>query len=426
VIVTLTMMWPVGEFAMSIGKEKNMRQVRWASWMVGMAMALAVCGVRPAAADVRSDQAAAIVEWPSVLFFTADSTLTSGFLLDTVIQLSNTSVNPVFVHCFYENANTHCNNTGQVCEEASDCCSSGFCGICEPTWNETDFHIQLTPRQPIGWLASEGVSGFDPVPNLHFGEFPLDGVTRFGSDGTSSNAGSRIPPVPEEPFNGALRCIAVDQDNVPVDSNVLKGEATLTLFGDGTGPGDDDVISVAKHNAIGIQAIPGAVNNDNVLTLGPAQAGEYNGCPNFLILNHFFDGAVDPVDDDDSEIITALTLVPCTADYLRQIPGSTVVQYLVYNEFEQRFSTSQTTTCKTVELISNIDTTQNERSIFSAGVAGTLTGQTRINPLTEGLLGVATEIHIPGGEDVIVPLADVNLHYQGDRDTADLITLPPF
>ena len=45
-----------------------MRQVRWASWMVGLAMALAVCGVRPAAADVRSDRAAAILEWPSVIF----------------------------------------------------------------------------------------------------------------------------------------------------------------------------------------------------------------------------------------------------------------------------------------------------------------------------------------------------------------------
>ena len=37
-------------------------------------------------------------------------------------------------------------------------------------------------------------------------------------------------------------------------------------------------------------------------------------------------------------------LVPCANDYLRQIPGDAVVQYLVYNEFEQRFSTSRTST----------------------------------------------------------------------------------
>jgi hypothetical protein len=38
-----------------------MRQVRWASWTVGLAMALAVSGVRPVAADVTSDRAAAIL-----------------------------------------------------------------------------------------------------------------------------------------------------------------------------------------------------------------------------------------------------------------------------------------------------------------------------------------------------------------------------
>src|SRR5215470_5949290 len=97
--------WPVTESAMSMGKEKNMRQVRWASWMVGMAMALAVGGVRPAAADIRSDQAAAILEWPSVVSFGPDDILPfgigmSGLTLDTVIQLTNTSTNPAYVHCF--------------------------------------------------------------------------------------------------------------------------------------------------------------------------------------------------------------------------------------------------------------------------------------------------------------------------------------
>jgi len=394
-----------------------MRQVRWASWVVGLAMGLAVCGVRPAAADVRSDQAAAILEWPSVLFFDTDTVFASGLLLDTVIQLSNTSTDPVFVHCFYENANAHCTNTGQVCVFAQECCNlETGCGICLPGWNETDFHVQLTPRQPLGWLASDGLAGFDPIPPLTFGRFPLDGVTSFGIGG-SSNSGSRIPPVPESPFNGSLRCIAVDQDEVPVDRNVLKGEYTLTLF-DGD---DDDEISVAKANAIGIQAIEGAVNDDRILTLGGPDA-EYNGCPNFLILNHFFDFAENPVVDDGSFVLTALTLVPCSQDYLRQIPGAAVVQYLVYNEFEQRFSTSRTVQCKQLILLSNIDTTQNERSIFSAGVAGTLTGQSRLNPIGSGLLAVATEIHV--GSSAQLPLADFNVHYQGDRANPDLIVLP--
>ena len=151
--------------------------------------------------------------------------------------------------------------------------------------------------------------------------------------------------------------------------------------------------------------------------LGGPEA-EYNGCPNFLILNHFFDGAEDPVTDDGAPILTILELVPCTTDFLRQIPGAAVVQYLVYNEFEQRFSTSRPFQCKQFSLISNIDTTQNERSIFSAGVSGTLTGQTRINPIGSGVLAVAHEIHLSSG------LADFNVHFQGDRADPDFIILP--
>jgi len=129
-----------------------MRQVSWASWTVGLAMALAVSGVRPVAADVTSDRAAAILEWPSVIF--AEDSFggfeVPGATINTIIQLSNTSTDPVDVHCFYDNANSHCTNTGQVCGEASECCLMGAgCGICLPGWNETDFHVRITPRQPL-------------------------------------------------------------------------------------------------------------------------------------------------------------------------------------------------------------------------------------------------------------------------------------
>ena len=387
-----------------------MRQVRWASWTVGLAMALAVSGVRPVAADVTSDRAAAILEWPSVIYAEEEVLGLIGGSLDTIIQLSNTSTDPVNVHCFYENANPHCTNTGEVCYDATECCNpSTGCGICLPGWNETDFHVQITPRQPLGWLASEGASGYSTFPPKEFGTFAIDGVSNFGIGG-SSNAGSRVPPVPEEPFIGSLRCIVVDEDGIPTDRNVIKGEATLE-FNDGLD------ITVAKHNAVGVQAIEGAVNDDNVLVLGGENA-EYNGCPNFLILNHFFDGAEDPVTDNGDQIGTILEMVPCSQDYLRQEPGAAVVQYLVYNEFEQRFSTSRPMQCKQLSLISNIDTTQNERSIFSAGVSGTLTGQTRINPIGSGLIAVAHEVHEASG------VADFNVHFQGDRASSDFIVLP--
>ncbi len=391
-----------------------MRQVRWASWMVGLTMAVAL-GVGPAAGGVTSDEAAAIVKYPDVFVWVENA---QGSW-DTVIQLSNTSLDPVLVKCFYENANYHCSNDGTVCVEPSDCCDPALgCGICVPGWNETDFWIRITPRQPLGWLASQGLKGFADYaggpgfPPKEFDKFPIGGfAVPTGLDG-SSNVGSRIPPVAEDPFDGSLKCIAVNEDGTPTDRNVLKGETTLVNFEPDV---DGDEIYIAKSNAVGIQAIEGAVNDDNTLVLGGPGA-EYEGCPNYLIVNHFFDLAINPV--SGQEMFTYLVLVPCTQDLLRQIPGATVVQYLVYNEFEQRFSTSRSLVCKQGLYLSDIDTTQPERSIFSAGVAGTLTGQSRLNPLQVGLVGVALEEH---GDDTI---ASYNIHQQGDRADSDIVILP--
>ena len=121
-----------------------------------------------------------------------------------------------------------------------------------PGWNETDFFVHLTPRQPAGWLASEGLSGFDAIPPKQFNKFAISGIFPNVGIGGSSNAGSAVPPVPESPFNGSLRCIAVDQDGIPTDRNVLKGESTLEVFANGVSD-DFDVVQVAKSNAIGIQ-----------------------------------------------------------------------------------------------------------------------------------------------------------------------------
>jgi hypothetical protein len=380
--------------------------------MAGLAGVLVLGGAQPGAAQdadlPRSDQAAAILTWPSVIA-AEESFLGIGASLDTIIQVSNTSEEAVWMHCFYENANPHCTNTGEVCYEASECCDDPMlgCGLCAPGWNETDFRVQLTPRQPLGWLASEGMAGFSTFPPKAFGKFPLDGVSSFGIGG-SSNAGSRIPPVAEDPFLGALRCIAVDADGVPAERNVLKGEATLVIQG-------EEFLTVGKHNAIGLKALD--VNDDNVLVLGGPEA-EYDGCSQVIILDHFFDGADDPVSPGTNPVGTILELVPCSEDYLRQIPGRAVVQYLVYNEFEQRFSTSRPMECKQFSLISNIDTTQNERSIFSAGVSGTLTGQSRINPIGSGLMAIAHELHTSSG------LAQFNTVSFANRAEPDFIILP--
>jgi hypothetical protein len=376
--------------------------------MGALVMAVALGSGTPAGADVASDRAAAIVKWPWVVSFG------DGDAADTIIQLSNTDrLAPIDAHCFYVNANYHCTNTGDVCLSAEECCDGGAgCGFCFPGWNETDFHIRLTPAQPIAWRASEGLF-----------EFPLDGVILRGSDG-SSNAGSRIPPIPEDPFIGELKCIAVDPTGIPVDRNVLKGEATLESI--------IDTFDVAKYNAVGIQAIEGAVNEDNTLVLG-GEGAEYNGCPNVTIVNHFADFAEDPATGDECVpeetgcIETQLVLVPCSQDLLRQIPGAAVVQYLVFNEFEQRFSTSRAVRCQQALPVSLIDTTQRQRSIFSAGTLGTTVAQTRLTPIGSGLVGVAIESHDGFGIDgdaIRFNSAAYNLHFQGDRPDSDLIILP--
>jgi hypothetical protein len=85
-----------------------------------------------------------------------------------------------------------------------------------------------------------------------------------------------------------------------------------------------------------------------------------------------------------------LSLVPCTQDFLRQAIPHVTAQFLVYNEFEQRFSTSRAVDCLLSGPISRIDTSQPNRSIFSASVAGTVAGQTRITGVNGGLIGAAT------------------------------------
>jgi hypothetical protein len=194
---------------------------------------------------------------------------------------------------------------------------------------------------------------------------------------------------------------------VAVPRNVIKGEATLVST--------IDRFNIEKYNAVGVQAIEGDANGDNILVLG-GDANEYNGCANILIADHFFDFGVNPA-EPGGEITSRLTLVPCTEDLLNQIPGGTTVQYLVFNEFEQRFSTSTPLQCYFERQLSSIDTRNPERSIFSVFVAGTLAGQTRIRGVGQGLMGILrTDISGAG--------AAFNLHMQGDRDFPDQIIIP--
>src|SRR6185436_4940897 len=81
---------------------------------------------------------------------------------------------------------------------------------------------------------------------------------------------------------------------------------------------------------------------------------------------------------------SSLTIVPCAADFLNQDLNlaNATIQVLIFNEFEQRFSTSTKVTCYREVQLADIDTLPgpagNLFSIFSIGTQGTLTGQSRL------------------------------------------------
>ena len=107
-------------------------------------------------------------------------------------------------------------------------------------------------------------------------------------------------------------------------------------------------------------------------------------------MNHFFDGANVVTHDGElgSPVHTDLTIVPCERDYLTQTanaPGATV-QFLIYNEFEQRFSTSTRVDCYKETPLSDIDTRPGSEGdafwIFNVGVQGTITGMSRLRSVS--------------------------------------------
>jgi len=335
---------------------------------------------------IASGNAAAILIYPDV---EVDSSgiLHDGQSVETVLALSNTSeIDPVAIHCFLENTTSHCsNNPAQACLTNSDCPVGG---TCVAGWSVTGFAIRLTPNQPIGWVASDG------LPEL---------------PGPLINEGA-IPPIPEDPFVGTLRCFVSDpeldllgdSEFVPFGANLLRGEATIQAYSVG-----ESIFKLDRYNAIGVPAI-NVGNGDGSLILGGADA-EYVGCPNVLSLTHFFDDAVDPITGIGG-ISTRLALVPCAVDYVGVTPATVTVQYQVFNEFGDQFSTSRMLTAHQVLDLSSI------HSLFGFSSAGTLTGQTRITGIESGLVGIARETHSLGLASSALPL-----QRQGDRADADVI-----
>ena len=381
----------------------------WKLASVVSALAFAVVGGTAAIAAPDHDRPAALLIYSKIV---VDET--AG--IDTRLHMSNTSSLPRMAHCFYVNANSHCTNNGAVCSSFADCLdtSTGFYGSCTPGWIETNFDIFFTSNQPIGWVASEGLSGTDlPCRATFLQPNPCGGI--------GSNNGTRIPPISETPFIGELKCIQSDPiTRLPA---ACDGESCRNDFTGHAAITDIGTTDVASYPASGLRSVQN--NGDNDLQVGGGSTAEYEPCADVLVMDFVYDGAIDPI-SGVFEASSELTLVPCTQDFRGQTTPPVTAQFLVYNEFEQRLSTSRRVECLLDTPISRIDTGQPNRSIFSVDLGGTIMGQARIRGVGGGLTGVALLALATDftDESTRVGWAAYALDTVVETSVADTITLP--
>jgi hypothetical protein len=322
---------------------------------------LLLCGTQ-AGAEVTTDQAGSIVIYPKVI---ADGTR------DTLIQLTNTSNMPRFVHCLYVNAASTCTGTspGVLCEDNDDC-EEGQ--TCVQDWQETNFGLVLTRQQPTIWRVSTGrLLNLGDEADGECDDTVEDGTPRQNCPGF--DPGNIINPV--IPFRGELKCIEVDESDVPAAMNSLKGEAILeTLRDNGL---SNATPQISKYNAINIRG--NSDNNDGNLALD-LDNEEYNACPEALEVVHYANLATDPIaasldpencdtnglcaaGDDAGEpctsdadcdngvcmfcpVRTEITLIPCSQNFENALPTSVQALFQdVFDEEEEGISSNEQVTC---------------------------------------------------------------------------------
>jgi hypothetical protein len=391
-------------------------------------------------ADTSATNTGGYLVFPKLLVHTTGApgvnALSPGELaVDTLIQLTNTSSELVSVNCYYINANGHCGGPGpgaQVCNDDSECPDPQ---LCVPGWSQDNFEVTLTPNQPIAWMASTGYPDGVPCENEDCG------IPPNRSDGA-------VDGVRENPFVGELKCIQVEGiAETPQASNDLKGEATI-VRSNAWEMGVPGVVLASSYNAVSFIADT-APGGPGPLCLGgttppgsmpPAGAtggscaATYSPCPGTLIMQHYFDGA----STSNGVVSSELTLVPCSQDLsLGSLvdgvpPLEVTAQMLVYNEFEQRFSTNSRVQCFENTRLVDIDTRPgaagDDFSIFSIGVQGTDGANTRIRSVDGGdtgfgygLLGVVESFYAPdAGADPDSSTAH-HLNMVGDAEIVDAV-----
>lgn len=380
------------------------------------------------AQKVSSEEAAGYLVFPKVVVDVSGD-LSDGIPKDTVIRITNTSGNPSTVHCFYVDGTPRCTigaglDGDGACETNEDCDVGGICTLA--SCQAINFDLNLTANQPVGWRASEGVvtTGFC-VGGTSPG-FPCSQNSDCAGLGATCKAQDigRVPPLAPGVFLGELKCVQVvgtgTDPNLPVNRNDLVGNASIYRV-------NSSVVDVQTYNAVGVQAVAsdGATRNDTTLVLG-GNSREYAGCPAQLVVDHFFDNA------DLStarEVTSDITLVPCSERLeVDDNPAVHTLQFVVFNEFEQRMSASTRLRCFRETQLSRLDRRpgQESFSVFNVAVQGTLAGQTVIRPVLtgngdpgNGILAVVEEFH--RNPNNVVRSAAFNVHLRGDKAQPDTV-----
>jgi hypothetical protein len=199
------------------------------------------------------------------------------------------------------------------------------------------------------------------------------------------------------------------------------------------------------------------MGQDLRLNFSGTGVGEYNYCPANLVFTHFGEGAVDAF--TNATVSTEVTLVPCTEMIEERAPTPVLVNFVAFNEFEDRLSADAVSfDCYFSRRLADIPVEGQGLFVASAGQTWKmrvtpsssnicLTGANRGLPCTTdtpdcpgfltspegnslgcrpapGVLGVIEEFYTPGLGGP-VGTAAANVHVEGQRTGfGDVIVVP--
>ena len=273
-----------------------------------------MCAAPVGAAATTTEQSASILIFPKVVFDgSRDTRHPDQQHLNSMVHAA----------CFYVNA-------APLCIGAGDCLAGTCTGTCRAAVGRGRLR-HLADQTAADALVSGQRTHADPVAQpCNFDQ------ANYDCDGAGLSFPGRVPPVTPIPFVGELRCIEVDQSGAPISGNHLKGEATIV-----SGDGD-----ASKYNAVGLLGEPFTNNGDDILCLGGGvtdecpSGAEYEGCGDELDPRPLCRGGRQSHVRTDVAGRHRADAGPLPRRLRASDAEPFTVQFLAFNEFEQRFSAS--------------------------------------------------------------------------------------